>query len=85
MTTETPTNQTIALTLEYIKKDIGEIKGDVKEMKSDYVSRREFDEKLKQIEDKFVERFTIPLKIIYTTGGIVGTSVLYAILKLIRL
>jgi len=51
-----PTNSILELKLDYITKDIKEIKADIKEMKGDYLSRREFEEKSKSTEDKCIVR-----------------------------
>lgn len=87
-----PTNSTLAITLEYIKKDIIEIKSDVKDIKSEYVLRREFQDKLLEQEERMMykidslnERISVPLKAMYATASTVGLAVLYTILKLIHL
>lgn len=62
-----------------IKARIGEIQLDIKEIKSDYVIRREFTEALIEIR----ERLSFFQKIVYSIFSVIGLSVLGAILKLI--
>lgn len=45
--TEVPTNDVLNVKLDYIQKDIAVIKADVKEIKADYVTRREFETQLR--------------------------------------
>lgn len=54
-----PTNSVLEVKLDYIKEAINVIKADVKEIKNDYVSRREFDSKISEISDKTVARFIV--------------------------
>jgi hypothetical protein len=62
-----------------IKSNMAEIKGDIKEIKNDFVSRREFNEALKEIRIQIS-----PLrKILYGMIGVVGVAVLGAILRLV--
>lgn len=62
-----------------IKESIGEIKMNIKEIKSDFVSRREFNEGLTVINEQIS-----PLrKIVYGMVGLMGVSVVGAILNLV--
>lgn len=62
-----------------IKSSMSEMKGDLKEIKNDFVNRREFTEKLGEVNG------TIDLlkKIVYGTIGTVGVAIIYAVLRLI--
>jgi len=51
-----PTNSILEVKLDYITKDIHEMKSDIKEMKGDYLSRREFEERSKATEEKGIVR-----------------------------
>lgn len=76
---EQPPNSALDVKLEYLGRDIREIKSDVKEIKADYVSRREFESKLAEIN----ARVGLITKIIYAIGSVTGLAVLGAILKLV--
>lgn len=89
-TTDLPSNSTLDVKLDYITRDIREIKADVKEMKSDYVSRREFDAGLKDLEikflsaDKIIEEKINPLaKVVYAGIGLICVGVVGSLLSLI--
>ena len=62
-----------------IKITIGEIKADIKEIKNDFVSRREFNETLKDVR----ERVGFFQKIVYSIFSVIGLAVLGAILNLV--
>lgn len=60
-----------------IKLTISEIKGDIKEIKNDFVNRREFTDSLIEIRKEIS-----PIKkVVYVGGSAIGLSVLGAILK----
>lgn len=59
MANEITTNEVLSVKLDFMQKDIAVIKGDVKEIKSDFVSRREFAEKTKEELDKNEARFKV--------------------------
>lgn len=58
MSDEIPPNSALDVKLDYIQKDVGEIKKDVKEIKDDYPNRRELNDALVVIRDdiKFLKR-----------------------------
>lgn len=62
-----------------IKASIGEIKGDIKEIKNDYVIRREFNESLVEIR----KRIDFFQTIVYSVFTAIGLAVLGAILKVV--
>ena len=87
---ETPPNSVLEVKLDYIQRDIKVIKDDVKEMKADYVTRREFDNNLKEVSDTSKARFLINeknidmlLSYVKWIVGIVGVAIIGAILKLV--
>lgn len=49
---DSPSNSVLEVKLDYIQKDIAVIKSDVKEIKSDYVTRREFENNLRDLAAK---------------------------------
>jgi hypothetical protein len=62
-----------------IKSSMTEIKGDIKDIKNDFVSRREFTEALKEVRGQIS-----PIKkVVYTLISAMGLAVLGAIFKLI--
>lgn len=70
------TNETVN-----IKASLAEMKGDIKEIKNDFVSRREFNEALKEVKDSIS-----PMKkVMYTLMSAIGLAVLGALLKLVIL
>ncbi len=76
---EQPPNSTLNVKIDYIQRDIQEIKQVVKEIQSDFVSRREFNESLKAIRDEIS-----PLKrFIYGIITVIGVAVVGALLNLI--
>lgn len=79
MTEDITTNEVLNVKLDYIQKDIAIIKTDIKEIKSDYIIRREFNEALVEIRSQLA----FFQKIVYSVFTVVGLSVLAAILKLI--
>lgn len=86
--TDMPSNSILELKLTYIQNDLKEIKNDVKEMKADYVTRREFDNALKRIEEVTDEKIVIinesikPLRqFVYSLVAIFGVAVIGAILR----
>lgn len=62
-----------------IKANVTEIKSDIKEIKNDYIIRREFNEALKEVR----ARINFFQKIVYTVFATIGLAVLGAILKLV--
>lgn len=62
-----------------IKNTINEIKNDVKEIKNDFISRREFNESVVNINDQIN-----PMKkVMYGLMGTVGLAVLGSLLRLV--
>lgn len=79
MEQDQPSNSVLEVKLTYISKDIGEIKTDIKEIKSDYVSRREFTDGLETIRGEIA-----PLKkIVYGLITLVMIAVLGAVVNLV--
>ncbi len=62
-----------------IKTSITEIKGDIKEIKNDYIARREFNEQLASINN----RLDFFQKIVYSVFSVIGLAIGGALLKLI--
>ncbi len=79
MPDEQPPNSALDVKLDYIGKDITEIKTDIKEIKSDYIIRREFNEALKDIR----LQLAFFQKIVYSVFAVMGLTVLGALFKLI--
>ena len=62
-----------------IKASVAEIKSDMKEIKNDFVTRREFNEALKEVREQIK-----PLKkFLYGLISVVGVGIIGAVLKLI--
>ena len=87
---ENPTNSTLDVKLDYIQRDLNVIKSDVKEMKGDYISRREFGDKTKELEEKILTRLEINeeklkevFRMVYWVIGTVCLAVLGAIMRLV--
>lgn len=51
---EQPNNEVLAVKLDYIREDIKIIKGDIKEIKSDFIARREFNDYKKEINSELI-------------------------------
>lgn len=88
--TENPSNSILEVKLDYIQKDLAVIKGDVKEIKADFISRREFDADLKDLGIQNSLRFaaiedkvSILNRVLYGMVGLLGTATIISILKLI--
>lgn len=62
---------------QYLQKDITEIKKDVKDIKNDNITRREFEEKTKDMTDQI----STLRNQIYGVAGIVITAVIYAVIN----
>jgi len=62
-----------------IKARVGEIQADVKEIKNDYIVRREFNEQLDTI-NKRVDFFQ---KLVYSVFSVMGLGIFGAILRLV--
>ncbi len=62
-----------------IKQRVTELQVDVKEIKNEFVNRRELSEKLKPLADKI----SLLQKIVYSVFSVIGLTVLGAILKLV--
>lgn len=85
-----PTNAALEVKLDYIQRDISVIKTDIKEIKNDYVSRREFDNKITEVQNSFNERMTeitdkvtLLNKVLYGIVGLLGTTAIISLFKLI--
>lgn len=81
-----PSNSVLEVKLDYIQKDIAVIKSDVKEIKSDYISRREHEAKIIEITDKVDTRFKANEEntkklytLVYWIGGLFGAATLASI------
>jgi len=91
------TNEVLAVKLDYISKDISAIKKDVADIKSDNITRREFETHVKDSEDKIRARFLLSdqkmsevekdsdwnTKIIYGVLTLVLGSIVTAVMKFI--
>lgn len=91
------TNEVLAVKLDYISKDISAIKKDVADIKSDNITRREFETHVKDSEDKIHARFLLSdqkmsevekdsdwnTKIIYGVLTLVLGSIVTAVMKFI--
>ena len=73
-----------------IENSITEIKGDIKEIKNDFVVRREFNDALIEIRVQNAQQIKavsdkigILNRIVYAIGGAVGLTIIAQILKLI--
>lgn len=87
---EQTTNTVLAVKLDYMQKDIFEIKTDVKELRGEYISRREATQLAKELEEKTSARFVVGeervsrlYSIVYWFMGILGTATLVSFFKLI--
>ncbi len=76
--------------ISYIKKDLGEIKANIREIKDDYVTHREFTESILQIKTTFAENIATvkasidPIKkVLYLVASTIGLAILVAALKLV--
>lgn len=79
MDNESPTNSVLEVKLDYIQRDIGVIKADIKEIKNDYISRREFTEAQHDLQ----KEIALLKKLIFGVIGIFGVAIVNAIVKLI--
>lgn len=76
---EQPPNSALNVKLDYIQRDVTEIKGDIKDVKKDYISRREFTDALTALRDEIA-----PLrKFVYAIISVFGVAVIGAILSLV--
>ncbi len=74
-----PPNSALNVKLDYMQRDIKEIKDDVKDIKNEYVSRREFTDSVKAIREEIS-----PLKkFVYAIISVLGIAVLGAILNMV--
>lgn len=76
---EQPPNSALDVKLDYIQRDIREIKGDIKEIKNEYVPHREFEEAIKVIKDDI----SYYKKLLYGVFAVFATAIATAIAKLI--
>lgn len=88
--TETPTNSVLEVKLDYIQQDIKVIKSDVKEMKSEYITRREFEEKSKENKDAvdvqfdtINEKVSLLNRVLYWVIGVLALAAATSFFKLI--
>jgi len=65
--------------LDYIQRDLREMKSDIKDIKTDFITRREFNEGIKDIE----KDVTFLQKIVYGAVGLMCIAVLGGIFKLV--
>lgn len=76
---EQPSNSALNVKLDYIQRDINEIKADVKDIKKEYVSRMEFNEAMKSMREEIA-----PLKkFVYAIISILGVAVIGALLNMV--
>lgn len=74
-----PPNSALDVKLDYLQRDVREIKSDIKEIKNDYVARREFNETIKDVRESIK-----PLKqFVYGIITIMGVAIIGALLNLI--
>lgn len=73
--------------LDYIHQDVKDVKLDIKEMKDSYVSRREFEDKIADIEEKLIdkvisnaERIDTLYKMVYGVASAVGLIIIGALM-----
>jgi len=65
--------------LDYLQRDMREIKGDIKDIKNDFINRREFTEGLNEVRNQIA-----PIrKALYWAAAVVGASILGALLRLV--
>lgn len=90
MAEEITTNTVLAVKLDFMQKDVNEIKADVKEMKSEYIPRREALSIAKELSEKTEARFVVGeervnrlYSIVYWFMGILGTATVVSLFKLI--
>lgn len=88
MTDNDPNNGVLAVKLDYIQKDISTIKADVKEIKADFISRREFETQMKDIDAKFTaaikvneDKTVFISRIVYSVISVLAMATLTAIIK----
>lgn len=84
------TNEVLNVKLDYIQKDIAVIKSDVKEIKSDYITRREFVEKIQDFDRITDTRFKVAegrvdklYSIVYWVVGLLGAATFASLAKYI--
>lgn len=80
MSQEQPQFQnSVDVKLDYLQRDIREIKSDVKDIKSDFINRREFNEALTDVRKDvaFIQ------KIVYGAVGLICIGVIGGLLKLV--
>jgi len=79
MQDETPTNGVLGVKLDYVIKDMSIIKADLKEIKQDFITRREFETSNLEINEKikFLNRS------VWSVVGTVFTAVGIALLRLV--
>lgn len=80
---EQPPNSALNVKLDYIQRDINEIKGDVKDIKKDYVSRMEFIETIKVIKEDLSSHKKLVYGLISILGVATVGAIVQAIMKLI--
>lgn len=87
---ESPSNSILAIKLNYIQEDLRVIKSDVKEIKSDFVTRREFEQELKESEKRSVvtynsinEKVATLNKAINSVVALIVSGVVVGLMKLI--
>jgi hypothetical protein len=80
-----PSNSALEVKLDYLQRDIREIKSDVKEIKNDYVSRREFESRFLESDNSVTERFkpikedvSFLKKVVYSTAALIISTLLIA-------
>lgn len=90
MPDEQPPNSALDVKLNYMQKTMDEIKTDVKEIKNDYIIRREFNDGIKLIQEKYeleigqLKRdIGFLRKVIYSFFGSLGLAFLGAVFALI--
>jgi hypothetical protein len=90
--TEQPNNAVLEVKLDFIQKDIAVIKSDVKEIKNDYLTRREFSSQQTEIErtlkdhenrTRANERFIGNIKGKYTILAVLGMAILSIVVSFV--
>lgn len=84
------TNEVLSTKLDYIQKDITTIKGDIREIKSDFITRREHETSVKDLDSRYQiqisdinNKVSFLNKVLYSLVGLLVTATIGAVLKLI--
>lgn len=78
-----PSNGILEVKLDYIQKAVTSIQIDVKDIKNDYISRREFTEALSAVRREFEEQVSPVRKFVYGIISVLGVAVLGGLINLL--